>query len=129
MGIDVSVAAAARGAAVIEKHFTLDRTLPGPDHPASLEPDELKRMVIAIRNAQRAVGDGLKKPASSRELNNRSVARKSIVAARSIAAGEIFTEENITTKRPGTGISPMRWEEVLGQKAKRTFAENDLIEL
>lgn len=129
MGIDVSVAAAARGAAVIEKHFTLDRSLPGPDHPASLEPDELKQMVIAIRNVQRAIGDGVKKPASSRELGNRSVARKSIVAAKPIAEGEVFTEENLTTKRPGTGISPMKWEEVLGQKAKRAFAENDLIEL
>ena len=129
MGIDVSVAAAARGAAVIEKHFTLDRSLPGPDHPASLEPDELKQMVIAVRNVQRAIGDGIKKPASSREIGNRAVARKSIVAAKTIRAGEVFTEENLTTKRPGTGISPMKWEEVLGQKAKRDFAENDLIEL
>ncbi|MBO4305514.1 MAG: N-acetylneuraminate synthase [Lentisphaeria bacterium] len=129
MGIDVSVAAAARGAAVLEKHFTLDRSLPGPDHPASLEPDELKQLVIAVRNVQRAIGDGVKKPASSREIGNRAVARKSIVAAKSIRAGEVFTEENLTTKRPGTGISPMKWEEVLGQKAKRDFAENDLIEL
>ncbi len=129
MGIDVSVAAAARGAAVIEKHFTLDRSLPGPDHPASLEPNELKKMVIAIRNVQRAIGDGVKEPASARELGNRSVARKSIVAARDIAEGEVFTDENLTTKRPGTGISPMKWEEVIGQKAKRAFAENDLIEL
>ena len=129
MGIDVSVAAAARGATIIEKHFTLDRSLPGPDHPASLEPDELKRMVIAIRNVQRAIGDGVKKPASARELGNRDVARKSIVAAKAIAAGEVFTEDNLTTKRPGTGISPMKWEEVLGRKAKRAFAENDLIEL
>lgn len=129
MGIDISVAAAARGAAVIEKHFTLDRGLPGPDHPASLEPDELKRMVIAIRNVQRALGDGIKKPASSREADNRNAARKSIVAAKAIAAGEAFTEENLTTKRPGTGISPMRWEEVIGRRAPRAFAENDLIEL
>ncbi len=129
MGIDVSVAAAARGAAVIEKHFTLDRSLPGPDHPASLEPDELKQMVIAIRNVQRAIGNGIKKPASARELNNRSVARKSIIAAKDIAAGEIFTEDNLTTKRPGTGISPMKWEEVIGKKAKRIFKVNDLIEL
>ena len=129
MGIDVSVAAAARGAAVLEKHFTLDRSLPGPDHPASLEPDELKQLVIAVRNVQRAIGDGVKKPASSREIGNRAVARKSIVAAKAIRAGEVFTEENLTTKRPGTGISPMKWEEVLGQKAKRDFAENDLIEL
>lgn len=129
MGIDVSVAAAARGAVVIEKHFTLDRSLPGPDHPASLEPTELKQMVIAIRNVQRALGDGVKRPASARECGNRSVARKSIVAARPIAAGETFTEENLTTKRPGTGINPMRWEEVIGRTAKRAFAENDLIEL
>ena len=129
MGIDISVAAAARGAAIIEKHFTLDRSLPGPDHPASLEPDELKRMVIAIRNVQRALGDGVKRPASSRELGNRNAARKSIVAARPIAAGEVFTEDNLTTKRPGTGISPMRWPEIIGKTAKRAFAENDLIEL
>lgn len=129
MGIDVSVAAAARGAAVIEKHFTLDRTLPGPDHPASLEPDELKRMVIAIRNVQRAIGDGVKQPASSRECGNRDVARKSIVAACEIKAGELFTEENLTTKRPGNGISPMRWPEVIGLKATRDYNENDLIEL
>ena len=129
MGIDISVAAAARGAAVIEKHFTLDRSLPGPDHPASLEPDELKRMVIAIRNVQRALGDGVKRPASSREAGNRNAARKSIVAARPIAAGEVFTEDNLTTKRPGTGISPMRWPEIIGRTAKRAFAENDLIEL
>ncbi|MBP5531414.1 MAG: N-acetylneuraminate synthase [Lentisphaeria bacterium] len=129
MGIDISVAAAARGAVVIEKHFTLDRTLPGPDHPASLEPPELKQMVVSIRNVQRALGDGVKKPASEREINNAAAVRKSIVAARPIAAGEVFSEENITTKRPGTGISPMRWEEVIGRKAPRAFAENDLIEL
>ena len=129
MGIDVSVAAAARGATVIEKHFTLDRTLPGPDHPASLEPDELKRMVIAIRNVQRAIGDGIKQPASARERGNRDVARKSIVAACSIKKGEIFTEENLPAKRPGTGISPMRWPEVIGTAANRDYNENDLIEL
>ena len=129
MGIEISVAAAARGASVIEKHFTLDRGLPGPDHPASLEPPELKQMVVAIRNVQRAIGDGVKRPASEREINNAAVARKSIVAARPIAAGEVFSEENLTTKRPGTGISPMRWEEVIGKKAPRAFAENDLIEL
>ena len=129
MGIDVSVAAAARGATVIEKHFTLDRTLPGPDHPASLEPDELKRMVIAIRNVQRAIGDGIKQPASARERGNRDVARKSIVAACSIKKGEVFTEENLTAKRPGTGISPMRWPEVIGTTANRDYNENDLIEL
>ena len=129
MGIDVSIAAAARGATVIEKHFTLDRTLPGPDHPASLEPEELKRLVIAVRNVQRAVGNGIKQPASSRERGNRDVARKSIVAACAIKAGELFTEENLTTKRPGSGISPMRWPEVIGKTAARDYNENDLIEL
>ena len=129
LGVDISVAAAARGAAVIEKHFTLDRTLPGPDHPASLEPAELKQMIISIRNVQRAIGDGVKQPASARERGNRDVARTSIVAACDIKAGEVFTEENLTTKRPGTGVSPMRWPEVIGQKATRDYAENDLIEL
>ncbi|MBR2364835.1 MAG: N-acetylneuraminate synthase [Lentisphaeria bacterium] len=129
MGIDVSVAAAARGAAVIEKHFTMDRTLPGPDHPASLEPDELKRMVIAIRNVQRAIGDGIKQPASVRERGNRDVARKSIVAGCPIKKGEIFTEENLATKRPGTGLSPMKWPEVIGKKATKDYNENDFIEL
>ena len=129
LGVDISVAAAARGAAVIEKHFTLDRTLPGPDHPAPLEPAELKQMIISIRNVQRAIGDGVKQPASARERGNRDVARKSIVAACDIKAGEVFTEENLTTKRPGTGVSPMRWPEVIGQKATRDYAENDLIEL
>lgn len=129
MGIDVSIAAVARGAMVIEKHFTLDRTLPGPDHPASLEPDELKRMIIAIRNIQRAIGDGTKQPANSREYCNRDAARKSIVAACNIKKGELFTEENLTTKRPGSGISPMRWNEVIGTKAARDYNENDLIEL
>ena len=129
MGIDVSVAAAARGATVVEKHFTLDRTLPGPDHPASLEPEELKRLVIAIRNVQRAIGDGIKQPASERERGNRAAARKSIVAACPIRAGEVFTEENLTTKRPGTGISPMRWPEIVGKVATRDYEENQLIEL
>jgi N-acetylneuraminate synthase len=129
MGIAVSVAAAARGAKVIEKHFTLDRNLPGPDHPASLEPEELKRLVIAIRNVQRAIGDGIKQPASDRERGNRDVARKSIVAACPIKAGEVFTEANLATKRPGTGISPMRWPEIIGKIASKDYNENDLIEL
>lgn len=128
MGIDVAVAAAARGAVVIEKHFTLDRTLPGPDHPASLEPDELERMVIAIRNVQRAIGSGVKQPASDRERANREVARKSIVAACPIAKGTVFSEENLTTKRPGTGLSPMLWDRVVGKVAARDYAENDIIE-
>lgn len=127
-GIEVPIAAVALGATVIEKHFTLDRNMEGPDHKASLEPYELKAMVSAIRNIEQAVGDGVKKVTNS-EKGNISVARKSIVAARNINKGEVFTEENLTVKRPGTGISPMRWEDVLGQTAKRDFAEEELIEL
>ena len=128
-GIEVPVAAVALGASVIEKHFTLDRSLPGPDHRASLEPEELKAMVSAIRNIEKAVsGDGSKHVSES-EKNNIAVARKSIVAARDIRCGEVFTEENLTAKRPGNGISPMRWEEVLGQPAKRAFNEDEQIEL
>lgn len=127
-GIEVPIAAVAMGATVIEKHFTLDRNMDGPDHKASLEPDELKAMVSAIRNVEKAIGDGNKVPAPS-EMANIAVARKSIIAAKDIRAGEIFSEENLTTKRPGTGINPMRWNEVLGQKAKRDFAEDELIEL
>lgn len=127
-GIEVPIAAVALGATVIEKHFTLDRNMEGPDHKASLEPDELKAMVSAIRNIEQAVGDGIKKVTDS-ERGNISVARKSIVAARDIKKGETFTEENLTVKRPGTGISPMRWEEVIGQTAKRNFVEEELIEL
>jgi len=118
----------ALGATVIEKHFTLDRTLPGPDHKASLEPDELKAMVLAIRNIEQALGDGIKRPSPS-EAKNKAVARKSIVAARAIRAGETFTAENLTVKRPGTGISPMRWDEVLGRRATRDFKPDDLLVL
>ena len=127
-GIEVPIAAAALGAAVIEKHFTLDRKMEGPDHKASLEPDELAKMVASIRNIEKALGTGNKTPSPS-EKKNISVARKSIVAARNIKAGEVFTEENITVKRPGTGISPMKWNEVLGTKAVRNFDEDELIEL
>ena len=127
-GIEVPIAAVALGATVIEKHFTLDRTLPGPDHKASLEPLELNSMVSAIRNIEKSMGDGIKKPSSS-EVKNIPVARKSIIAARDIKVGEIFTEENITTKRPGDGISPMRWNEILGRKATRDFNEDQLIEI
>lgn len=128
-GIEVPVAAVALGASVIEKHFTLDRSLPGPDHRASLEPEELKAMVSAIRNIEKAVsGDGSKHVSES-EKKNIAIARKSIVAARNIRCGEVFTEENLTAKRPGNGISPMRWEEVLGQQAKRAFNEDEQIEL
>lgn len=128
LGIEVPVAAAALGATVIEKHFTLDKNLPGPDHKASLEPEELGKMVQAIRNIEKALGDGVKKPSPS-EIKNLHAARKSIVAKRSIKKGEIFTEENITVKRPGSGISPMKWFEVLGKAAKRDFAEDELIEI
>ena len=128
-GIEVPIAAVALGAMVIEKHFTLDRTLPGPDHKASLEPDELKAMVSAIRNIEKAVGGDGTKHVSESERKNISIARKSIVAACDIKAGETFTEENLTVKRPGSGISPMRWEEVLGQKAKKDFNEDELIVL
>lgn len=128
-GIEVPIAAVALGATVIEKHFTLDRTLPGPDHKASLEPDELKAMVSAIRNIEKAVGGDGTKHVSESERKNIAIARKSIVAACDIKAGDVFTEQNLTVKRPGSGISPMLWEEVLGQKAKKDFTEDELIEL
>ena len=128
LGIEVAIAAVAMGAIVIEKHFTLGRNLPGPDHKASLEPSELKCMVTAIRNIEIALGDGIKRPTTS-EAKNIPVARESIIASKAIQAGEIFKTENLTTKRPGTGISPMRFDEVLGMKARRNFAEDDLIEL
>jgi N,N'-diacetyllegionaminate synthase len=127
-GIEVPIAAVALGATVIEKHFTLDRNMPGPDHKASLEPYELKAMVSSIRNIEKALGSSEKKVTDS-ERKNIAVARKSIVAARNISEGEIFTEENLTVKRPGTGVSPMRWEEVLGTTAIRDFQEDELIEL
>ena len=127
-GIAVARAAAARGAEVIEKHFTLDCSLPGPDHRASLEPHEFKNMVDGIRAIELALGAEVKAPTAS-EQKNREVARKSIVAAKAIAKGERLTEENLTTKRPGSGISPMRWREVLGTCAVRDFMEDDLIEL
>lgn len=128
-GIEVPIAAVALGATVIEKHFTLDRTLPGPDHKASLEPDELKAMVSAIRNIEQAVGGDGTKHVSESERKNIAIARKSIVAACDIKVGDVFTENNLTVKRPGNGISPMRLEEVLGMKAKRNFNEDELIEL
>ena len=127
-GIEVPVAAVAMGAQVIEKHFTLDKSLPGPDHVASLNPEELTAMVKAIRNIETALGNG-KKTVSDSERPNIVVARKSIVAARDIKCGEIFTEENITVKRPGNGITPMLWDSVLGQKAMRDFQADSLIEL
>jgi N-acetylneuraminate synthase len=127
-GIEVPIAAVALGATVIEKHFTLDRTLPGPDHRASLEPDELKAMVQGIRNIEMALGDGIKRPSPS-ELKNKPLARKSLVAARPIKAGEAFSEDNLMAKRPGTGISPMQWDVVIGRAAPRDFSEDELIEL
>lgn len=127
-GIEVPIAAVAMGAEVIEKHFTLDRTLPGPDHIASLEPMELKSMVDAIRNIEKALGTGIKQVSAS-EKKNIAIARKSIVAAYPLKKGDVFTEDNLTVKRPGTGISPMRWDEVIGQIAKRDFSEDEQIEL
>jgi len=128
LGIEAPVAAVALGATVIEKHFTLDKNMEGPDHKASLDPQELKAMVTAIRNIEVALGDGIKRPSKS-EISNKEVARKSIVARRNIIKGEIFTENNITVKRPGNGISPMRWFEIIGEIAKRDFCEDELIEI
>ena len=127
-GIEIPVAAVAMGASVIEKHFTLDKNMEGPDHKASLEPDELKQMVQSIRNVELALGDK-KKKTSEAEKKNIAIARKSIVAACDIKKGEIFTEENLTAKRPGNGVSPMNWAEVMGKDAKRDFSEDELIEL
>lgn len=127
-GIAIPIAAVALGATVIEKHFTLDKNMEGPDHKASLEPNELAEMVSQIRNIENALGTGDKTPSES-ERKNMSIARKSIVARMPIQAGQCFTEENITVKRPGSGISPMRWFEVLGKTACRDFAEDELIEL
>jgi N,N'-diacetyllegionaminate synthase len=127
-GIEVAIAAVAMGATVIEKHFTLDRNLPGPDHKASLEPVELKAMVAAIRNIEAALGDGIKRLTLS-EARNKPVGRKSLVASQEIKAGEVFTSQNITTKRPGTGISPMRWDEVIGRTSPCDFLPDELIEI
>ena len=128
MGIEVPIAAVALGAKVIEKHFTLDRTMDGPDHKASLEPSELKTMVDAIRNIELSMGTGIKEPADS-EKKNIAIARKSIVANQSIIKGDILTETNLTVKRPGEGISPMKWFEIIGTKAIRDFEEDELIEI
>ncbi|MDF1589759.1 MAG: N-acetylneuraminate synthase [Gammaproteobacteria bacterium] len=125
-GIEVPTAAVALGASVIEKHFTLDKNLPGPDHKASLEPQELKQMVQAIRNIEIALGDGIKRP-SANEQKNMQVARKSLVALTDIKKGDTFSEQNLTVKRPGLGISPMRWNEVIGQAAQKDYQIDDLI--
>jgi N,N'-diacetyllegionaminate synthase len=127
-GIEASIAAVALGAEVIEKHFTLDRSMEGPDHRASLEPDELRMMIMAIRNVEKALGNGDKKPSPS-ERKNKVIARKSIVASRSIKKGDLFTAGNITVKRPGTGISPMKWDSVIGRKAPRDFKADEMIAL
>ena len=127
-GIEVPIAAVALGATVIEKHFTLDKNMEGPDHKASLEPDELKAMVCAIRNIEQALGSGHKKISES-ERKNIEIARKSIVAACPIKVGELLTEENLTVKRPGNGINPMRWNEVVGTRAVQNYNEEDPIEL
>jgi N,N'-diacetyllegionaminate synthase len=128
LGIEVAIAAVSLGATVIEKHITLDRNLPGPDHKASLEPDEFAEMVRAIRNVEKALGDGIKRPSPS-EIKNKLVVRKSLVALKPIRAGEPFTPTNVTVKRPGTGLSPMRWDEVMGQIATRDFDCDELLTL
>lgn len=127
-GLEIPIAAVAMGACVIEKHFTLDKNLPGPDHIASLEPHELKLMVDQIRHVEKALGSPIKRVSES-ERKNIVIARKSIIALKNIKKGEVFTEDNLTTKRPGNGISPMHWNELIGQKAKRDFIEDELIEL
>lgn len=127
-GIEVPIAAVAMGAKIIEKHFTLDKNMEGPDHKASLEPDELKQMVDSIRNIEKALGSGTKRPAES-EKKNVIIVRKSIVASKTIKKGEVFTESNITTKRPGNGISPMKWDTVIGTNAIRDFEEDEIIEI
>lgn len=127
-GIEVPIAAVALGATVIEKHFTLDKNMEGPDHKASLEPYELKAMVDAIRNIEKALGTGKKTPTPS-ETKNKAVARKSIVAACDIKKGETFTEENLTVKRPGTGLSPMFWNEIIGTTAKRDYSLDEMIDI
>ena len=128
LGIEIPIAAVAMGATVIEKHFTLSKAMEGPDHKASLEPNELKAMIDAIRNVEIALGDGIKKPSPS-ELKNRPIARKSIVAAKDIPKGEVFTNTNLTIKRPGTGINPMKWDEVIGKKAGKDYIMDEIIEL
>ena len=127
-GIEVPIAAVALGATVIEKHFTLDCNMDGPDHKASLEPDELAAMITSIRHIEKALGSANKTPSAS-EIKNKAVARKSIVSKTNIKKGEEFTEDNITVKRPGTGISPMKWFDTLGKKASRDFHKDELIEL
>ena len=127
-GISIPIAAVAMGAVIIEKHFTLDRNMEGPDHKASLEPNELKEMVDAIRNVEDSLGDGIK-VIQNAESQNKSVVRKSIVAKTDIKRGDTFTENNITTKRPGTGLNPMKWPDVIGKKATKNYTADELIEI
>lgn len=127
LGVEVPIAAVAMGATVIEKHFTLDRNLPGPDHIASLEPEELKEMVQSIRNIEQAISGSGKKEPSLSETKNKAIVRKSIVAAKKIKEGDLFTESNLTVKRPGDGISPMQWDNLIGTRAKKDYLEDELI--
>lgn len=126
LGIEIGIAAVAMGASCLEKHFTLSKNMDGPDHIASLEPDELKKMIISIRNLEKAFGDGIKKISKS-EMKNIEVIRKSIVAKTIIKKGEVFSEKNITTKRPASGISPMKWEKIIGKKSSKNYNQDDLI--
>ncbi|GAB2770410.1 N-acetylneuraminate synthase [Salinimicrobium soli] len=127
LGIEVPIAAVSLGAKVIEKHFTLDRNLPGPDHRASLEPKELRNMVFAIRNIEKAIsGSGIKEPSFS-EKKNKPIVRKSIVAGKAIQKGEVLSEENLAVKRPGTGLSPMMWDRIIGTEAKKDYVIDDII--
>jgi len=128
LGIEAAIAAVALGASVVEKHFTLDKNMLGPDHRSSIEPQELKAMVRSIRNISEALGSGVKKPSPS-EIKNKSMARKNIVALNNILEGELFTEDNITVKRCREGISPMEWDKVIGKKAKKNFGEDELIQI
>jgi sialic acid synthase SpsE len=128
LGLEASIAAVALGAKIIEKHFTLSRNQPGPDHAASLEPLELESLVRSIRETSVSLGEGIKAPQDC-ELENMVVARKSIVASEDIRKGDMLTEENITTKRPGNGISPMRWKEIIGTRASRAFRSDEMITL
>ena len=128
LGIEVSIAAVAMGATVIEKHFTLDKNMNGPDHKASLMPEELKQLVKSIRIIEKSIGNGIKNPSKS-EIKNLDIVRKSIVANREIKKGEMFTNDNLACKRPGTGISPMKWDEIIGKKAIRDFKEDEMITL
>lgn len=128
LGIEIPIAAVALGATIIEKHFTLDKTMPGPDHPASLEPKDLQNMVTAIRNVERAMGSSVKKPSPS-EKANRNIVRKSIVASSHIKKGECFTDSNLTCKRPGTGLSPMAWDKIIGTRALHDFHADEMIKI